>query len=471
MMPDLRTGVDVRGGSTSTSHQIQDFRQTHRRSSQPRPSLGAAAPAELDDTGEIVVDIGLIQSALQRIAQSPPEAAAPDRELHAHDLISSIDDALFLLETVELRVLYANPACTSTWNRTTDELLRQPRRWLEAIHECDRPRILHHLTRAPLQNFREEIRIVRVDGSTHRTQVRGVAIHDTAGQPRRLALIARDVEALRRVEEETAQLKTRLLHGQQLQALGLQVSGIAHDVNSALALVEGYATLCAEHLPPGHPAHEWLDTITDSARRGVGLVRQVLAASRPEQGAAHGPNPLRPTVEAALKLLRPMLPSAVRVQTDFGDDLPEIAMNPGKIHQLVANLYINAAHAIGHSPGQISVRVNHVVLKARGAARISADLLPGSYLRLSVADTGCGMDEATAARIFEPFFTTKAPGEGTGLGLHLVHEIVREHGGAITVSTCRGEGTTFVIHLPAVERAAAVPVFAGLRQGECLRAD
>ncbi|MEJ0035309.1 MAG: ATP-binding protein [Gammaproteobacteria bacterium] len=376
-----------------------------------------------------------------------------------------------LLETVEQRVLYANPACASMWNRTADELLRQPRRWLEAIHECDRPRIWRHLRRAPLQNFREEIRIVREDGSTRRTQIRGVAIHDTAGTPCRLALIARDVEALRRVEEETAQLKTRLLHGQQLQTLGLQVSGIAHDVNSILALVEGYATLCAEHLPPGHPAHEWLDTISDSARHGVGLVRQVLAASRPEQGAPRGPNPLRPTVEAALKLLRPMLSSGVRIRTDFGDDLPEIAMNPGKIHQLIANLCINAAHAIGRSSGQIEVRANHVVLTVQDTARIAADLHPGSYLRLSVTDTGCGMDEATAARIFEPFFTTKAPSEGTGLGLHLVREIVSEHGGAITVSTCRGEGTTFVIHLPAVERPAVVPVFTGLHEGECLHAN
>jgi CheY-like chemotaxis protein len=157
-------------------------------------------------------------------------------------------------------------------------------------------------------------------------------------------------------------------------------------------------------------------------------------------------------IEEALRLLRASLPATISIRTTFDPGAPDIAADATQIHQVIMNLGANAAHAIGDHAGQLEFRLAPVRVDASLTATSTA-LHEGQYARLSVSDTGCGIDPATLERIFEPFFTTKMPGHGTGLGLSVVHGIIKSHGGGIVVDSQPGQGTTFHLYLPAAEGA------------------
>lgn len=225
-------------------------------------------------------------------------------------------------------------------------------------------------------------------------------------------------------------------HAQRLEMLGMLSRGIAHDLNNMLAIVEGYASLVDRELPQQHVAHEWLDTIGDAARRGIEMVRQIMAFGRPSSERTRAQ--LHTIVESSLRLVRSTLPARVQVRTEFANGVPAVEVDTGQISQIVMNLCVNAAHAIGTARGTITIKVG-------------TEATDPAQVRFSISDTGCGMDEATLQRIFEPYFTTKQPGKGTGLGLSVVREIVAAHGGRVAVRSRIGEGTTFDIYLPAAQ--------------------
>ena len=186
--------------------------------------------------------------------------------------------------------------------------------------------------------------------------------------------------------------------------------------------------------------------------RATDLVRRILMFSR-QQEPQRSPMTLRTVVEEALKLLRATLPAMVEIETRFAPDAPEVLADATQIHQVVMNLGTNAAHAMGQAGGRLTVRLDPITVEP-GAAAVPPELRPGRYVVLSVSDTGCGMDAATCERIFEPFFTTKPVGEGTGLGLSVVHGIVKSHDGAIAVDSQPGAGTTFHLYFPAADHRA-----------------
>jgi CheY-like chemotaxis protein len=165
---------------------------------------------------------------------------------------------------------------------------------------------------------------------------------------------------------------------------------------------------------------------------------------------------LAPVVDEALKLVRATLPAMVDIRVRYAADLPPVSIDPTQIHQIIVNLATNAAHAIGGRSGHIDVAIDAVSLGADFASR-TPGVREGRYVRLEVADDGCGIDRATLERIFDPFFTTKPQGVGTGLGLSVVHGIVKGHDGAINVYSEPGRGTTFRIYLPAMHAAPARP--------------
>jgi signal transduction histidine kinase len=263
----------------------------------------------------------------------------------------------------------------------------------------------------------------------------------------------------KRSEAERARFELQLRHAQKMEAVGTFAGGIAHDFNNILVGIFGFAELAKQDAGDAAATRAHLDEILKAAERGKDLVRQILAFSRPQEQKRE-PMRLRPVLEESLKLLRATIPATIEIRPHFDPETPTVLANPTQVQQMVTNLVTNAWHAIGERTGLIEVRLTAVDVD-EAFARGHLDLRPQRYARLCVKDDGQGMDAATAERIFEPFFTTKKPGKGTGLGLAMVHRIMRALDGAITVDSQPGRGAMLCVYFPAVElepaTAPAIP--------------
>jgi signal transduction histidine kinase len=284
------------------------------------------------------------------------------------------------------------------------------------------------------------------DGSIKWIYTEIETIFDDEGNPVRRIGTIRDVTEARAAEERQRELERQLLHSQKLEALGTLAGGIAHDLNNTLTPILALSQLLMQQMAEGTSEREDLETVVQASRHGRDLVQRILAFSR-DQKAAKTSVDLAATVRQALQMLRPTIPATVLINEEI-EDVPLILADAGQLQQIVVNLVTNARQAIGNDLGTITIGVS-------SASRRSRRRRGGDFVRLRVVDTGCGMDADTKDRIFEPFFTTKGVGEGTGLGLSVVHGIIADHGGRIEVASQPGKGTEFSIFLPVAEAAVA----------------
>jgi signal transduction histidine kinase len=263
--------------------------------------------------------------------------------------------------------------------------------------------------------------------------------------------------ALREAEDqvERKRLEEHLRQGQKMEAIGQLAGGIAHDFNNILGCIVGYTELAAMEPTVNKATHENLQEVLKASQRAKELVRQILTFSR-QQEQERTATKLQLVIEEALKLLRASLPATIEICTEMEPEIPGVFADPTQIHQIIMNLATNAAHAMGRGSGRLGIKLSAIEVDATLARKVP-DLTIGRYARVSVSDTGCGMDSATLQRIFEPFFTTKPPGEGTGLGLSVVHGIMKVHEGAITVHSELGKGSTFELFFPALKGEAKQP--------------
>jgi len=251
-----------------------------------------------------------------------------------------------------------------------------------------------------------------------------------------------DITQIKRAEEERRLLEIQLHNAQKLEAMGTLAGGMAHDLNNAMVPLLALTKLAAQALPEGSRERRRLELVQRGAERAREVAAQMLAFSREEKletCAIDFPAVLR----EAMELLRASLPATIRLETRISP-VPPIVANAGQLSQVIVNLVTNASQAIGAEMGVIDVS-----LEPATAPDAATGGKGGAWVRLAIADSGCGMDDATRRRIFEPFFTTKDVGQGAGLGLSVVHGIVAAHGGTIEVSSRPGDGTRFDILLPA----------------------
>lgn len=258
--------------------------------------------------------------------------------------------------------------------------------------------------------------------------------------------LKKEIEIRQKFERERAELEKQLFQLQKMETIGTLAGGIAHDFNNILTPILGYTDMALEELPAESNLRFDIEQINNAAHRGKDLVQQVLTFSR-EVDFANKPIQLQPIVAEAINLIKASFPPGVEIIQNFDQKTGTVLADPTHIHQIVMNLCTNANHAMMKTGGTLEVRLDSVKIDQKAANKIP-NLKKGEYIRLTISDTGHGMDIKTKERIFEPFFTRKEVGSGSGLGLSVVHGIINNYGGAIVVDSAPGEGTTFTIYLP-----------------------
>jgi len=257
-----------------------------------------------------------------------------------------------------------------------------------------------------------------------------------------------DIRELKRADEEKNLLETRLQQAQRMESIGTLAGGIAHDFNNILFPIMGHTEMLLERIQDDSTFQHSLNSIYTSANRAKDLVRQILAFSR-QDSSELGLMKIQPIIKETLKLIRSTIPTTISIKQDIRPDCGPIKADPTQIHQILMNLSTNAFHAVEDSGGELKVTLREVELGKLDL--IHQDMEPGFFVCLTVGDNGIGMDKNLIEKIFNPFFTTKKKEKGTGMGLSVVHGIVRSSGGSIHVYSEPGKGSEFRVYLPVIQ--------------------
>ena len=360
---------------------------------------------------------------------------------------------LIAVTSAEGNVTYLTPGVHRILGRDASELIGQSA--FDLVHPDDRERMretMAQLLTDPARVVSFEFRAQHRDGSFRRLEATGTnmladpAVQGLVGNFRDITERKQAEDALRRAEEQLRQAR-------KMEAIGSLAGGVAHDFNNLLSVILSYATMLAGDLNPGDPMREDLEEIRAAGERAAALTRQLLAFSR-QQILSPKTLSLNEVVSGMERMLRRLIGDHIELSVNAAPSLGKVTVDPGQIEQVIMNLAVNARDAMPRG-GKLTLETANVELEARALAEELAVTL-GSYVVLTIADTGAGMDEATKHRMFEPFFTTKERGKGTGLGLATVFGIVKQSGGGIAVESEPGAGTVFKVYLPRVELGSPV---------------
>lgn len=347
-------------------------------------------------------------------------------------------------ELSELRQRVARLEASESKLKRTEEALRESTRRLEVAYaqsiiyaeELNEKITEHKRAEKALQNAHDELE-VRVE-------------ERTAELSRANLLLEQEIAERKQAEEERKQLEAQLRQAHKMESIGTLAGGIAHEFNNIIGIIIGNTEIALYENMKGYSSQHNLEEVLNACLRAEEVVKQILTFSRQSE-QEKGPLQVSLVLQEALHLLHATLPTTIEIRKKIYSQFGTILADPTQIQQVLMNLCTNAAHAMCEDSGVLEVRLVNLYIDADVAAQYP-DLNPGPYVRLTVSDTGHGMEPEIIERIFDPYFTTKKPDEGTGMGLAVVHGIVKSHGGTITVESKVGEGTTFHIYFPRIER-------------------
>ncbi len=294
-----------------------------------------------------------------------------------------------------------------------------------------------------------QARIFSKEGQSVLHLISGLPIQDKEEKAVGFRGIGKDITESIRAKEEKEKLESMLRQSHKMEAIGTLAGGIAHDFNNILTPIIGYTEILLEETRKQEKLHEWTKIILNAGLRARDLVKQILTFSRQTE-QIRKPLRIQPVIKEALKFLRASLPATIKIRSDIDEDCGPVLADPTRIYQIIVNLCTNAFHAMQETGGVLDVSLGETVLSPEDMVHFP-EIGTGTWLCLSVSDTGKGMTPEIRSRIFEPYFTTKAPGQGTGLGLSVVHGIVKDCGGCIKVYSENGKGSIFHVYLPRLE--------------------
>ena len=389
--------------------------------------LMSSTPLDLNDLSKGVTFTASDISYLKR-----KELELLESEKKYRSMMEAMDEPTYICSS-EYRIEYMNPAMIKrTGNNAVGELC------YKVIHGLDRKCPWCLLEKGIKAEPNKNEVLSPKDKRTYHISYSPI-IH--ADESVSMMIILRDITEIKKVQ-------ACLQQSQKIESIGTLAGGIAHDFNNILSPIFGYVELTMRKLPAESREHDHLESVLQAAQRARDLVNQILTFSRKSE---HTRKPLeaQTVIKEALKLLRSSIPSTVDIHQDIKNDCSLIMADPVQIHQIIMNLCTNAFHAMEDTGGMISVSLEEVELKNNDFEIEDAE--PGTYLLLSVADTGKGMDQDVLDRIFDPYFTTKEAGRGTGLGLSVVHGIIKDYGGHIRVFSEPLKGSEVKIYLPVIK--------------------
>ncbi|MEQ8223154.1 MAG: PAS domain S-box protein [Candidatus Eremiobacterota bacterium] len=323
------------------------------------------------------------------------------------------------------------------------------RKMIDFVHPDDKERILNEFKKFIVtgKSFPTVCRLIGKKSVIHIEEISEI-IKDEKGDIAYITGVIRDITERIKSEEEKSKLEKQLRHSDKIKAIGTLAGGIAHDFNNILVAILGYIEVALYNIPNDSNLRPYMEQMKKACHRAIKLVKQLLTFSRETEGERN-PIQLSTIIKESLKMLRPLIPATI--------DIKQNLKNPGIIHgdpthiyQIMMNLCKNAADAMKEKGGVIKVSLKDIDTGSN-TAELNQELAPGNYIRLTVSDTGHGIEQSIKERIFEPYFTTKKIGEGSGMGLSIVHGIVKSYGGEITVESETGKGTSFNIFFPKIK--------------------
>jgi PAS domain S-box-containing protein len=367
---------------------------------------------------------------------------------------ASLSDAVLVIDAEKRIIVTSNPAAQEVlgYHQTALPGLAIRKLFLDqAVFDAFAKELMPGLDKHGHYSF--ESNLLRGDGQPIIGQISVTYLLDDDDYLTGMVWSVKDVTASRRAQERQKRLENQLWQAQKMEAIGMLASGVAHDFNNILSAIFGYGELAQSVMKSGKKPEREVKEILKAAERARFLTNQILSFSRTGDQEKTILK-LSSTIQEALKLLRATLPTTIDFKVDIQARKCKVKANPTQVHQVIMNLCTNAFHAMAEHGGTLTLRLDEVELKVDDPA-LPMELKPGRYAKLSVSDTGCGMDQKTLKRIFDPFFTTKEKGQGTGLGLSVVMGIMHNHKGHISARSLPGKGSEFVLYLPVAYYSAS----------------